>query len=840
MKVNGSFPYYELRSISFESTWVAPEAVSLDRYGNEIVSMPLKLEAWKRKKIEDSSFRHSEPLLVYLDKGENILTFDVAEGSMLIGDITLMSPNEITTAYSASGAATGSELIVIEAEDMTFRNDPAIRATSEFDVDLVPYNTYKRVLNMLDASAFKTPGQRVDYVFEVETSGYYQLGFDYRQDSKIDFPVFLDILIDGEVPYSDLKAYPFPYNKKFQKLTLTDRANNENMSFYLEAGTHMVSMIINIDHLQEVTEALERMMQEITDLSLEVTKMTGGKVDKNRDFQLEKYIPDVEDRLLAWADELNALYDTLAVHNPKVKEIGAFASMSIAEKQLRSLAKKPNELPTRLTELSQGTSSVSQLLANLLQEFNASPIGFDQIYVYQEGVTLPKNQNVFYKMTESVKRFIGSFSSQDYSVDNINEEHLQVWVARPRQYVEILQRLADETFTPQTGIKVDFSLMPDPSKLVLANAANETPDVAQSLHYVLPFDLAIRGALADLTQFDDWEEVLGRVPEGLLIPAMIEDGIYAMPETLNFWVLFYRTDILEALNLDVPDTMEDVKAMLPELQRRGMNFFHQVAATVGFKPFFGTMPSIYQYGGSFYSDNVGKTTLDTEASLNGLEELSELFTIYNLPYEVGSFYQKFRDGTLPIGIADYNTYNLLINAAPEIANSWNIGPYPGVEDENGEVLRWSTGGAESNIIFEDSDKKDAAWEYLKWWSSKETQREFGYTLQATYGKEYLWNTATIDAFEELPWDSEHKKSILEQTEWLVESPRVPGTYMLERELSNALNAVCQDGTSLRKAVDLTVKRANRETIRKLEEFGYLKDGEMVKPYPLPQLSNKEE
>lgn len=840
MKVNGTYPYYELRQLLFENAWLSPEKISLDRYGNEIISMAEKKEGWQSKAILDSSFRWSEPLMIYLDKGNNTITLSLEEGSLLMGDISLSAPAKEYPVYKKGEEAKGEELLILEAEQMTYRNDSAIRAASEFDVDLVPYDTYKKVLNILDGNAFKVPGQKVEYSFDVKEAGYYQLGFDYRQNSKIDFPVFLDIAIDGQIPFKDMKAYPFPYNKKFEKLTLKDMENQENMSLYLDKGTHTISLVINIDNLLPVIEKLEVMMKEITDLSLEVTKMTGGKVDKNRDFQLEKYIPDVKERLIGWADSLDELYASVAIYNEDVKEIGSFATLRIAEKQLRSLSKKPNELPTRLTELSQGTSSVSQLLANMLQDFNTSPISLDQIYVYQEDAKLPKNSNILTKIIEIIKRFIGSFKTQDYSMDHIDTTHLQVWVARPRQYVEILQKMADETFTPQTGIQVDFSLMPDPGKLVLANAAGETPDVAQSLHYVLPFDLAIRGALADLTQFEGYKEVLGRVPEGLLIPGMIEDKVYAMPETLNFWVMFYRTDILTALNLTPPDTIEDVRKMLPELQRRGMNFFHQVAATVGFKPFFGTMPSIYQNDGSFYGDYVTKTTLDSKESLKGLEELSELFTIYNLPYETGSFYQKFRDGTLPVGIADYNTYNLLINAAPEIANAWNIGAYPGVTNEEGEVERWSTGGAESCIIFEESTKKDAAWEYLKWWTSKETQVTFGYTLQATYGKEYLWNTANVEAFSELPWDANHKKAILEQTNWLVEAPRVPGTYMLERELSNALNAICQDGTSLRKAVDLTVKRTNRETIRKLEEFGYLKDGKEIKPYPLPQLKDREE
>ena len=37
----------------------------------------------------------------------------------------------------------------------------------------------------------------------------------------------------------------------------------------------------------------------------------------------------------------------------------------------------------------------------------------------------------------------------------------------------------------------------------------------------------------------------------------------------------------------------------------------------------------------------------------------------------------------------------------------------------------------------------------------------------------------------------------------------------------------------RRALDTAVKRINRETYRKLEEFGYWKDGVMLKEFPTP-------
>lgn len=219
-----------------------------------------------------------------------------------------------------------------------------------------------------------------------------------------------------------------------------------------------------------------------------------------------------------------------------------------------------------------------------------------------------------------------------------------------------------------------------------------------------------------------------------------------------------------------------------------------------------------------------------------MRQLTELFTIYNAPYDVPSFYQQFRDGSLPIGISDYFMYNLILNAAPEIANSWDIALMPGIESEDGEIQRWSAGGAESNIIFDDSELKDEAWEFLKWWSSTDVQIAFGNTLQITYGEEYIWNTANIEAYAGLPWNSSHKETIIAQTEWVTEVPRVPGSYMLEREVSNAYNSIILDGENLRTAIDLASKRINRETQRKLEEFEYIKDGELIEEYPNPEFN----
>ena len=76
--------------------------------------------------------------------------------------------------------------------------------------------------------------------------------------------------------------------------------------------------------------------------------------------------------------------------------------------------------------------------------------------------------------------------------------------------------------------------------------------------------------------------------------------------------------------------------------------------------------------------------------------------------------------------------------------------------------------------------------------------------------------------------------------WIYETPRNPGSYMVERELSNAVNAVALEGQNLRAALDEAIKRIDRELERKLEEFGRLKDGELIQPFTVPDIDTVKE
>jgi len=830
LAVNGEIPFKEAEHLFFSDTWISGEK-EYDRYGNESIAMPKKSSDWSFTYLRDTSFLQNEPLMLYLQQGENLLSFTANEGSVAFGDVYLSAP--IAILEDAEASAEGDGLILIEGEDFVTRNSPNIRTLADFNTYVTPYDPNLKVQNVIDEASFRIGGTSVDYAFEVEEAGYYYFAFDYLQSSKSNFTVYRNIYLDGEIPSQSYENVPFPYTTKY---TRTKR----EIPVYLSVGSHKLTVEVALEPYGEAVQILDGIVEQINDLALSVNKITGGNTNKYRDFDLKEYGLDIAGKLNGWADTVEAIYQELVAMDQYGTKNGEIKLLDTAVKSLRLLAEKPNELPQNIDTFSYGDSSVRQYLTTVSENLSYGNLSLDKILIYQEDATLPEKPGLLTRIGLNLKHFVASFTQGDYAPGYEDSDTLEIWVNRPRQYLEILQRMADTDFTAKTGIKVNLSIVPDQQKLILSNASGKAPDGAIGIASGYVYDLALRNALVDLRQFDNFKEVGNRFAPGMLIPAVCDEGIYAIPETFNFYVMFYRTDIFDKLNLTVPDNMDEVRDLLPELTRMGLGFNTHVA-NLPTKTFAATAPFIFQNGGDIFGDNTTRVQLDTEKVIGGLKYLTENFTVYDMDYEILNFYQSFRDGRTPIGVSDYATYNLLTNAAPELNGCWEIALYPGLVDETGKVDRSTSGAAESCILFNSSDKQEEAWKFIDWWMSDEVQTEFSFTLQTTLGNEYMWNSANLNAIAKAPWSEKNKQVILEQIGWTNEMPRVPGSYMIERELGNVLINVVTNNENIRTAIDNAQKRINSELQRKLEEFGYIdSEGNAQKELIAPDIELIEE
>ncbi len=845
--IDNAFQYDESENIEVPLYWKdSTKEFPVDSYGDQAVPTSNRIDGWNNLNMYNNEYETSKPLLFYFEGGittDITITLLSSTGRLALGNLylnsrTLVEDYSSYIANYSSVSNNGQTFIEVNSIDYVEKNSSYIRMTNLNDELAQPYNSRQKLLNIIDGSSWSNSGQSITYNVEVEETGLYDLSLHY-QNKKDEYSVFRTILINGEVPFAEFENYEFPYTgSEYKNETLKDKDGN-NYQVYLEKGTHTLTLRADTAPLYETTSKLQLIIDHINQLSLEVLKITGSDIDEDRTWDITMYIPAVPDYLDAYEILLKDTINQSSDFSDKGANSASISYLSRALGTLAKVQKKPAELPLYLDELYSGSSSINQLLGQVLSSLTSQPMSLDRIYLTTNDHKLPKeNSNFFVNFKNGFLQLWDTFFSSKYK-QSLDDDVINVWVSRPMTHINILQRMIDADYNLTADRKVVISSMPDSSKLTLAVAAGNAPDVVLGLPSHMPYDLAIRGGMYDLTNFDDFYTVAGDFAPGTLLSFVLsdEDGdaFYALPETLNFNLLAYREDIFNSLGVSTElDTWEDMIGILPTLQRYGMNYFMPISQDNSTKWFYQTAPLILQNGGKLYSDDGLSVAINSPEAVEGLDRLTRMFTERSLPTNVPLFYSEFRSGTLPVGTIDFATYLQLKNAAPEIVGKWSLKLPLGTERVvDGETIidRTYISSGTSVAILQDANEKEECWEFLKWWLSNEVQTEYGYTLQSTYGPEYLWLSSNLNSVAECQIDTADKELIIESLDYIVDVVRNPGQYMVERSISNIWTATVLSGDPLRVEIDSNVITMNREISRKMLEFGYIdSEGKVLKAY----------
>jgi len=831
--VNDSQSYDEMKSIVLPLYWSdETKDFPVDRYGDEVAPKQVKREEWISLALYNNTYFTVDPLLFEFEEGINTVKItNISDNGLGIGSLKVAEPiTDIPSYIEYQGQFSGSlvtSLIPINSVDYIEKNTTQAIYSSENNPVLTPHDSEYKFLNNL---TWNDPGSEVTYQFDAPEDGFYNLAFHYKS-AKEEFDVFNTISIDGQVPFAELRSYAFETaGNSWANETLKNEEGTP-YEIYLTKGSHTITIRSEQEPIVQSWRIARLISSHVTQLELEITKITGAERDKNRTWQMTRYIPEIPDYLDAYVTLIEYIKFTLQNYTPNGVNSAILSHLDKAEDFIVDMAEYPDEIALYKQNLTSGRdNSVLKSMSN----FNTSLIGqnfsLDMIYVYGNESLPRAKAGVLSSVGNGLQTLGHSFTSEKFKQEN-DPEVLNIWVNRAMTHVDLLQKMADTEFTPQTGIEVKISIMPDANKLTLAQAAEITPDLALGLISHIPFDLASRGALYDLTEFDDFWEVADRFVPGSLVPYIYNEGLYAIPETLDFHALVYRTDIYDNIGLEPPNTWQEVTEQLPTLQRYGMNFYHNISSGVGYKWFWQTAPLVLQNNGKLFTDDGLRAAISEPNSVKGIQTLGDLFIAYSLPKEVISFFDSFRYSTLPIGLINLSDYVLIKNGAQELDGQWALSDYPGTVQDDGSISRWYIANGTGGFIFKDSPKADQAWEFLKWWTDYETQVNYTYTLQSTYGKTFVWLPSNVEAVKEAPFDQADKQVIIEQIQWLRDVVRTPGQYMLERSLSDIWNAMVNDGSSAQVAIDEHVIDINREINRKMKELGYIDDsGNLTKPY----------
>ncbi|MCL2378398.1 MAG: extracellular solute-binding protein [Defluviitaleaceae bacterium] len=701
------------------------------------------------------------------------------------------------------------DIITIEAQAMEVKSALTIVPSAMSGADISPSRPGVRLLNVIGLSGFDQPGDFADWYIYVEAEGFYYLTFRYMQNTNINLNSYRKISINGAVPFYEFMAVPFPYTTRWRNHTL-------DTPVFLQAGRNTLRLTVTSAPYDYLRGRLMETVGGIRTLDMTLRSVMGNDVDPFKLWDLESYVPDLSAQLITRAYELEEIMHGL--HELTGFNISGYRALQSAASDLRRFAARPNDLARSAQALSQIIAPLTDWMIAL----ETQPIILDRFYIHGSEVNVPRaNSGIFARFLHAIRNFFASFRVAAGMETGVHGDGIQVWIMRSRDYVDLMQQMSTEFFTADTGIPVSVNFIPDTMVLILANAAGQLPELAGGMELRIPYEYAIRGALVDLTRFEGFSELAAPMAQGTLTPYRYLDGVFALPEEVIFSVLFYRRDILESMGLEVPSTWDDVLAIIPQLNRVGANFFFPYG---DFQTFFAQM------GVEVYTPDGLDLLANSEEGFEAFRFWTDLYVKYGLPARMESFYQHFRMGTAPIGVAPVHEYIRFELTAPDIAGEWGVAPIPGTIEADGFINR-SQGGIQNGMMMfrTTPQREDDAWQFMQWWLSTSTQVLFAQNLENFYGPEFRWYTANLDALTQLGWRPSTRDVFHTQLGWHSPIPFVPGGYMTLREIWNAWTRVVIRHQHYREELEIAFRDIRMEMERKQLEFGIIdSDGNVLR------------
>lgn len=826
--INDELPFQGAATLTFPRVWTneLPE-VERDNRGNDLRPRQVENPMWMEVDLRDSEGYYTDPYKFYFKEGKNKITFVSSREPMAINYLKIYQIPSVPTyeetkeMYKDKGVTETEDIMIkVQGEDAHLKSSPTLYPINDRSSPATePYHVSKIRMNSIGGHNWRWPGQWIKWEVDVPEDGFYKIGVKYKQNQLRGIFSTRKLLVNGEIPFRESEKIPFHFDHNWE---IKEIGEEEPYLFYLPKGTHEIELEVTLGDIAPLLRTIEDSVLELNHIYRQILMITGTVPDPYRDYELEKNIPEMLEVFERQSEIIYGVADQLEAVTGETSDQTAI--LNTMAYQLEDFVKRPETIQRRLDRYKINVGSLGTWVLTVREQ----PLEIDYLVVASPEQEMPKPEAGFFeKTTHEIGSFLYSFI-EDYSTignvaeDGGDEENITVWIGTGRDQAQVLKAMIDDTFTPETNINVNLNLV-QMDVLLPATLAGQGPDVAMQVDNQTPVNYAMRNAVADLSQFPDFEEVETRFRESGILPYRFEEGVYALPEQQLFSMLFYRKDIFEELELEPPQTWEEFFNIIPDLQKNHMDVALPLVQDPGAEGVQNIIPNetftmmLYQNDGELYLDGDKKSGLGTETSIEVFQDWSKLYTNYKLPLRF-DFPNRFRTGEMPMGIDEYSFYNHLSVSAPEIRGLWEFVPIPGTLQENGEIRREVGSSGTGVIIMEQTDKKDASWEFLKWWTSKDVQVRFGREMEGLMGAAARYPTANIEALEELPWPVRDYEQLEEQWQWVKGVPEVPGGYFTGRHLDNAFREVVNDGTNPREALNDYIIYIDDEIRSKRREF----------------------
>ena len=313
-------------------------------------------------------------------------------------------------------------------------------------------------------------------------------------------------------------------------------------------------------------------------------------------------------------------------------------------------------------------------------------------------------------------------------------------------WAEGLKTLAPE-YEEETGIAINIETfgneqLNDQYKVKLNSGSTDT-DVMVFQPQDVMREFSRNGWITDLSSYvegDDewnWEDFQEPAREA----ATLDEKVYGVPLMTERHVMYYRADILEQNNIEVPETLEDLESAAAQLHKPDEGFYgiamrgQRVPAVTQFSSF------LYSFGGDFATD--GQASVNTPEAVEAYTFYGDLLRQSGPPGAGNMGFVEasaiFAQGNVAFYLdADSQAYNFLDPSKSAVIDTVSYGAFPaGPEGSKPySIVPWVAG------ISEYSTKKDAAADFIKWATSEETFKELMVSETLPSPRQSTWDDAT--------------------------------------------------------------------------------------------------
>lgn len=847
LRINGETPFEEAASLAFSRLWNDSSRDYKNASGNQPFPAQVQTPEWRSAACRDAEGYETQPFRFFLHAGENELTLVSLKEGMVLSTITIAPPQSHPSypQYLAAALANGAEYrdiapIKLQAEDAALKSGPSFYPINDrTSAHSEPYHPSNIVLNCIGGAAWNEPGEWIAWDLEAPESGLYRIVLRFKQSALRGLYVTRSLTINGEIPFAEAADLRFYHAGGFQLRALGENRQNpaddseitQDYWFYLEKGTNRIALEVSLGALGDILRDIDAATAGLNRVYRSIIAVTGTSPDVYQSYQLYTRIPNLQSTLLEYKQELSDILARMTALTGSGSERTAAITRLLA--MLDYLADSEEQLLRRLSAFKECITAMGKTVLDFMDQ----PLKID--YILLAGTQLPDieaEDNFLQGLWHSLRAFVGSFTN-DYNVADSGlssgreMREIDVWLSIGRDQFSVIRRLINESFETEHGVKVNLRLI-SADVLLPSTFTGRGPDVAIQIGNTAPVNFAFRGAAYDLTTFEDYEQVAGRFLPAALKAFEYDGGVYALPDQMSFPVMFYRKDILDELGLKIPETWDDFIALIPELQRYNMDLYLDTAppSTMGAALSMGNsvpintvfLSRLYQTGGALYSPDGDECLLSGEIGNAAFKWWTHFYTQHGFPQEI-DFVTRFRLGEVPIGIVDLSTYNRLAVSAPEIRGDWGVAPVPGTRNAQGEIVRGApcVTGASMIIrnIVERKGTAEAAWDFLKWWTSGDTQTKYAQEMEAVLGQSGRYQVANLEAFDRIGWDLDIRHTLEDMLPVLHGVEQVPGGYITGRYLNNAFVTVITSYTNPADTLFEYNEMINEEIAAKRQEFG---------------------